>query len=101
MSSEPIDAPTALAESVAISISSEQGQAAVTWVTPLASPTCREFVANEDAMKQWPWFHKTENNRQIDAYDWLSELIAILLAALVVAAFVFVGDSWLRSQIGH
>ncbi len=58
-------------------------------------------MANEDAMKLWPWFHKSESNGKIDADDWLSELVAIFLAALIVAAFVFVGDSWLRSQIGH
>ncbi len=52
-------------------------------------------------MKLWPWFHKSENNGKIDADDWLSELVAIFVAALIVAAFVFVGDSWLRSQIGH
>jgi hypothetical protein len=27
------------------------------------------------------------------AYDWLSELVAIFLAALIVAVFVFVGTS--------
>ncbi len=67
--------------------------AAVSSVTPLAGPTCREFVAKEDAMKLWPWFHKSENNGKIDADDWLSELVAIFVAALLVAAFVFVGDS--------
>jgi hypothetical protein len=54
-------------------------------------------------MKQWPSFHRPETNKEIHqpSYDWLAELVAIALAALIVATFVFVGDFWIRSQIGH
>jgi hypothetical protein len=54
-------------------------------------------------MKRRPWFRRSQNSKKIDQqdYDWLPELVAIFLATLIVAVFVFVGDSWLRSQIGH
>lgn len=34
-------------------------------------------------------------------YDWLSDLIAILAATLLVGALLLVGDFWIDAQIGR
>jgi hypothetical protein len=44
--------------------------------------------------------HPSKNIERTEqqAYDWRSELIAIVLIVVIVAAFAFVGSVWLQQQ---
>lgn len=53
-------------------------------------------------MKRSVMHSKVHADREREAgYDWLSDLVAILVATLLVGALLLVGDFWIDAQIGR